>query len=429
MRKKITTICLLFWVFFTIIPGYAQIRTFDPFHGFHLGYTAQIGISQPCEIVQSAGNFAPPVANPALSWQGGIEASYHFSKYFGLSVGLNVGTSWLMDIDYKLGDDPVEHNFFESYEIPSLPIKFEFHIPINDHFWVYTDIGARFATFLMGISSNSDEKYFDFGTMSDYWTDQSGITMRAFRMDYEYTPVKIKTDLLFDFGFYYKLPYSDLIRLAIGANIGLTRFAEGYYFDLINYTTGTILSKDTHFDIQLSYIHNFKRAKEKIYKKPHWSNELRRHELMLSISDSYKTNFFNTEIIGMKSLPTLSLNYHYRMAKWCWIGYSFNYTHSYHEEYDLVYDNHYNFMVDLRFSYLNRKNITLYSGFGLGLSSMKTSNVLIFSFNGPVSPYNSYTTYQLTALGLKLGHKNWFGTLELGAGYKGYVLLGAGYDL
>jgi len=430
MKKSTKKLLLLLSILGFTVSIQAQTRVFDPFNGFHFGYTGQIGITKPIEIIPIVTNFEIPVSKPGLSWQYGVEASYHFGKYFGVSLGLNVGPSMVMNVDYKIPNFNEDNNFSDRIQNLSIPVKFETHVPVSPNFWIYSDFGVRLTAFSIGIEmSPFFERYWSNNWIEVYVDDDLENSELNYKMEYNYEPNIIKTDLLFDFGFYYKLPYADLIRVGIGANIGLNRITEGYY----NYPTknsfGTIISHDTHFDIQLSYIHNFKRAKEKLYSKPNWNQDFPKHELMLSIGDSYLINIWNTLDNFSIFYPTFSFSYHYRMAKWFWVGCSVNYSHFYNSEWGGTNEEYLSFIANLRFSYLNRKNITLYSGIGIGLGGGYYPYVFSITSSGLV-PFNNYfTTFQITALGVKVGGKNWFGDLELGVGYKGFVSLGAGYNL
>lgn len=415
----------------SIVITNAQTREFDPFHGFHFGYIGQIGIAKAVEIIPLVTNFNIPDSKPGLSWQGGVEASYHFARYFGVSLGINVGTSMVMNVNYKIPNSNEVYNFSDHLINVSLPVKFETHIPVTPNIWIYSDLGVRLTATSIGIEmSPYFDRYWSTNWKEEYIEDGFGNSELIYEMEYDYEPNIIKTDLLLDFGFYYKLPYSDLIRVGIGANIGLNRITEGYYNYPTSNTFGTIISHDTHFDIQLSYIHNFKRKKEKLYSQPNWVNNFPKHELMLSMGDSYLVNVWNSSSYYLLTpYPTISFSYHYRMAKWFWLGCSVNYTHFYSKEWSEFKDNHLNVMADIRFSYLNSKHVTLYSGIALGLGGVHNPNVFRFTANGTVTADNYYTTFQLTGLGVKVGTQNWFGDLELGVGYKGFVSLGAGYNL
>jgi hypothetical protein len=430
MKKSTKKLLLLLSILGFTVSNHAQTRVFDPFQGFHFGYTGQIGITKPVEIIPLVTNFEIPDSKSGLSWQYGVEASYHFAKYFGVSLGLNLGTGMVMNVDYKIPNISEENNFSDHLLNMSIPVKFETHVPVSPNFWFYSDLGVRLTATSIGLEmSPFFDRYWSNNWIEVYVEDDLGNSELNYEMEYNYEPNIIKTDLLLDFGFYYKLPYADLIRVGIGANIGLNRITEGYYnYPTLN-TFGTIISHDTHFDFQLSYIHNFKRAKEKLYSKPNWNQNFSKHELMLSIGDSYLINIWNTFSNFPFYYPTFSFSYHYRLAKWFWLGCSVNYSHLYNSEWGGTNEEYLSFIANLRFSYLNRKNITLYSGIGIGLGGGYYPYVFRITSSGLV-PYNNYfTTIQITALGVKVGGNKWFGDLELGVGYKGFVSLGAGYNL
>lgn len=430
MKNPTRKLVLLLSILGFILSPQAQTRVFDPFHGFHFGYTGQIGITKPIEIIPLVVNFERPVSKPGLSWQYGVEASYHFAKYFGISLGLNVGTSMVMNLEYTLPYSGAKYFFSDRLQNLSIPVKFETHVPVSKNFWIYSDIGVRLTAISIGIEMSPYlERYYSNNWVEVYYDDEFGTHELLYEFDYDYEPNIIKTDFLFDFGFYYKLPYSDLIRAGIGANIGLNRITEGYYNFPTKFSFGSIMSHDTHFDIQLSYIHNFKRAKEKLYSKPNWNQDFHKHELMLSMGDSYLINNWNTISIFSNYYPTYSFSYHYRMAKWFWLGCSVNYSHFYNSDWGGINEEYLSFIANLRFSYLNRKHITLYSGIGIGLGGGYYPNTHIVTEFGLVPANNYFTTFQLTALGVKVAGNKWFGDLELGVGYRGFVSLGAGYNL
>ena len=96
----------------------------------------------------------------------------------------------------------------------------------------------------------------------------------------------------------------------------------------------------------------------------------------------------------------------------------------------------FNLLADIRFSYLTLPHITLYSeisgGIELGPGTINLTN----DEYGVPYPFNQsgktfvckFPTYHLTALGIKAGSKGWFGNVEFGTGYKGFVNAGVGYE-
>ena len=135
--------------------------------------------------------------------------------------------------------------------------------------------------------------------------------------------------------------------------------------------------------------------------------------------------------------PTLNFEYRYRFAKWFWFGGLVSYADIYNQYKDRVTQEavahtniHYiSVMPSVRFSWLNKKYITLYSGLSLGCtvavgnkywSDIPNNGTLYEPFGG------ASLSGQLTAVGIQ-GGKNWYGFAEIGLGYQGFVKAGFGY--
>ena len=194
--------------------------------------------------------------------------------------------------------------------------------------------------------------------------------------------------------------------------------------------------------------------------QPHWSTEAGmhlRHEVRFEVSDPFGIFFLmnlhefdnggHTEYefdpdrglaFAFRTTPVFSLNYHYRLTKWLWVGAMVNYAYyKDHLDYpfgtNAVYTqrrmNCLTLMPELRFSYLNRPHVTLYSAVAAGAS-------LFFGKQLYEKQYGSlywerinkvYPSCQLTALGVRAGGEHLFGSFELGVGMKGFVSGGIGY--
>lgn len=407
-----------------------DIRRYDPFRGFHFGYTASVGVTRPCDVFPNIGDYPSPEGLPGCGYLAGIEASYHFADFFGVSVGLEYGDTWRQKvrIQYPLGGQ--KFVFSDHYFSLDFPVKFEMHLPVGDRFHLFSDLGVRLGT--VGFFIEMGRLYgqhFENAEQALVRTDEAGNGEdMVFSMAYDLLPNSVTADLLFDFGFYYRLPYDDLLRFAVGANVGLVRFSQGWYYFPDEEAAGTVSTTNTHFDIQVAYIHNFKKTKEKLYQKPRWDTDLPRHELMLSLSDPSPLSILFSGL-SKSALPTLSLSYHYRAAKWCWIGGSLGHTHLGSHTMPERNDEHFNLLAELRFSYLNRKHVTLYSGFGLGIGFMvghPYKQIDLATYEERV-PHYHYSSLQLTAIGVSAGAEHWFGTAELGFGARGFATLGVGY--
>ena len=281
--------------------------------------------------------------------------------------------------------------------------------------------------------------------------------------------------LVTDVGFYYRLPYGDLIRGSIGANVGFQHVTDGEY----SYQnpscnvegSGTFFSRNTNFNVQAAYIHTFHRYKQRRVTETAWKSELPRHEfqfnvgipnlqseysslVMFTIFSDWFPKLYKKYLIRQEEYnpynwtltsdtyrkvrytPVISLSYHYRAYKWLWVGLTADFSEFYAYYYDRLTDKRvkgqsehntfFDLMADLRFSYLNRKHVTLYSELSGGL--------LIGNFTSKqVQPVaTNYTAFagavHITMLGVKAGAKGWFGNVELGAGFKGLISAGFGYE-
>ena len=86
-------------------------------------------------------------------------------------------------------------------------------------------------------------------------------------------------------------------------------------------------------------------------------------------------------------------------------------------------------MPEIRFSYFNRPHVTLYSGLSVGVDLHIPGK---YEGNEAYKDYYPdplfYSAFQATLFGVKAGGSHWFGSFELGAGYKGIASLGVGYE-
>lgn len=441
------------------------------FKGFHFGYVLQYNMVQRATVIPLLYDGPHPVSKLGSGFLGGVEFSYHFAKYFGVSAGFDFGTFRV--IAYKNITDMRPNRFFrirQSQFGVSFPFKFEFHIPFNDKFWMIADAGVRI----------------DVPYMYEDWSSSQTIG-DSIAVNLKNDPF-VNTGLLFDLGFYYRLPNNGLLRFTIGANLSPKTFYNAY--DRQDHFTGSrsaglVTWRNNYFNTQISYIHTFQKTKEKNFhkipwhseKSPAWSNEntYTRHEFQLNIGDPNRQSNYS-EFVGWNMLyewfpnlyhgtvgsphnviydwttnsdsyriahytPTFSFSYHYRLKKFLWIGATVNFTEFYANYFDRLTDKRtreyvretfLDFMPDIRFSYLNRKHVTLYSALSVG--------IILGNYSRNVENDNDrnrmfypnklsiYYSYQITALGIKAGAKGWFGDLELGIGNKGFVSAGFGYE-
>ncbi len=134
--------------------------------------------------------------------------------------------------------------------------------------------------------------------------------------------------------------------------------------------------------------------------------------------------------------PTLNFEYRYRFAKWFWFGFAISYVDIFKQYKDRVTQetllktnmNYISIMPSVRFSWLNKKYITLYSGLSLGCTFVTGKEYWpdLPKDNIVYDPFDFGFCGQLTAVGIQ-GGKNWYGFAEVGFGHQGFVKAGFGY--
>ena len=335
----------------------------------------------------------------------------------------------------------------------SLPLKFEFHYPIGDRVLLATHIGTRlyapFITFLEGFSGFSQNN-----NPNPIYGDPLFCLNKT-----------LHADLLVDLGIYYRLPNNDYLRFLAGINyapqkylIGISKGSDEYYSahnaDYVSKGNGDEVlfsSHNNHIYFQLAYMHGFSKKRKIIQAQPHWSTEVgmhNRHEIRFEVGDPlgimilHKNNHLpnisgsNLTAVGhaWRATPVFSFNYHYRLTKWLWAGAMVNYAY-YRDHTDYTYQV-YNMrwmhcitlMPELRFSYLNRPHVTLYSAVAAGATLfVGHENPTWEIYDGQWWKHSTFPTFQLTAFGIRAGGERLFGTFETGFGIKGIVSGGIGY--
>ncbi|MDR0205900.1 MAG: hypothetical protein LBI45_01380, partial [Bacteroidales bacterium] len=87
MKKNIIFVIFILWF---LAPSVAQKPvSFYPFKGFHVGITGQAQFIQKAKFIYLTGSDPIPKGKWTYGWETGIEFSYHFVKYFGVSLGIN----------------------------------------------------------------------------------------------------------------------------------------------------------------------------------------------------------------------------------------------------------------------------------------------------------------------------------------------------
>ncbi len=221
-----------------------------------------------------------------------------------------------------------------------------------------------------------------------------------------------------------------------------------------------------------------KQVKEKRHREPREKRERApmpyfRHEFKLELCDPTGVALFDRYFVfvvpvgfdldldlnkGLLSpwfhaTPVFAAAYHFRATKWLWIGLHTQYVH--YEDLEIgditqtvpgICDRRYHavsIMPELRFSWFNRPHVTLYSELSFGVTkfigrvtnydlSYADNSTTYFDIN-PNSNTNNKTSRTLffsphvTLFGIRAGGDHWFGSFELGVGFKGFGAIGVGY--
>ena len=415
-------------------------------NGFHLGYTIQYDLIEPIVYQEYVNGEAGEITHPHLlhGFHAGVEFSYHFADYFGVSAALNIGTIGFHEtITPALHNEtqPMYSRLYKGKYGLSVPLKFEFHYPIHDNLLFTVSAGARirtpFSAFAYGFSASEG----DIETQNDIYLSSNSLFDRNV----------FYADILFDAGLYYRLPNEDLLRFAVGLNAATTDFMQGsvtstppHYGVLVILPSGEYVEsshRNNHLYFQIAYIQCFNKQRKMMQAQPHWSTEAglhHRHEIRFEIGDPLgimilqnKKNHLpnisgaNLTAVGhaWRATPVFSFNYHYRLTK-CYRDHT-DYTY---QVYNMRWMHCITLMPELRFSYLNRPHVTLYSAVAAGATLfVGHENPTWEIYDGQWWKHSTFPSFQLTAFGVRAGGEHLFGSFELGVGIKGFASAGIGY--
>lgn len=441
----------------------------DLFQGLHLGYTGQFDLMMPAQVTEDPFLYSVPCAGG----HAGLEFSYHFARWFGVSAAINYGTTGALRFqsEWQEGNPKkIKRTFFYKTGV-SVPLKFEFHYPISPKAWVIADAGVRIRmpwnTFITGYDRNHSS------SLSDLPYVESLSPSNPLILSYNYVDRDIlNLDILAGVGMYFQLRNNDLLRWNVGLNTALRQFAIGSYVHRIYNATDNMIQppeneyrdilgdfslRSHHFYAQVAYIHTFKNAKQRQETAPYalmnGHEKLYNHEFKLEVSggltmrwlqlpgghvpNGAERSYGSTHDV---MYPIISASYHYRVTPWFWIGISTNYSYYSKDIYvsngifDLRLEGNKTYhllgiMPEIRFSYLNRPHVTLYSALSAGVDlhipgKYEGDETYKDYYPDPLF----YSAFQATLFGVKAGGKHWFGSFELGAGYKGVASAGVGYE-
>ena len=464
---------------------YADLPDALFFKGFQLGYVLEADILSKVKL----SNTQHIKATNSIGGHVGLEFAYHFAKYLGLSAGLEYGTTGALHFHNRNDETWITHDNIvpfdnTSYGIYStgfsMPVKFEFHAPVSPKTWVTLSAGVRLRmpwyTFMAGYDDDVSSPY---SMPGQIWPDTTEYYDHLRLAPEVLDANRFNVDLLANAGFYFRLGYGGLLRWTIGIDLPFRDFASGNYSVLLEeydqylgllprtYDNGTFRLRSNMFNTQITFIQTFQKSKRCAEKCGKWAEEgLYRHEFKFDVCDPTGLMLFDRYFVfvypnGMEpnrnwrnedffSTPVFSLSSHYRVAKWFWLGLSLSVANyrdpekiqngsdfiaSCNREFISVA-----FMPEVRFSYLNRPHVTLYSALSVGFAQFFGTedcyNVtypehrhpwLSGEINGDYSP-TRFSTLHVTLFGVKAGWKHMFGSIELGAGYKGLGSIGIGYE-
>ena len=449
----------------------------SPFNGFHFGYTLEADFVHPVEMISCATE-KKSFSSVRFGGRLGLECSYHFADYFGVSAALDIGC-------ISLGTGTIG-GYFDL----SMPLKFEFHYPVADKLWITANAGVQLRMPLETFSDGYDKNEGVF--IPNYHLDFGDPVEHIQYLSYRYNRSVFYADIMADVGLYYQLPNKNYLRLLLGLDIATTDFANGNVLFTTNdgtsptdgqYSTeNQYVSQRNHYlYFQIAYLHSFSKMRAIKQAQPHWNDDksFYRHEFRLGVSDPFGILLLKNEQVDFLCIrnqtntgiympiinedrhftPLVSFDYHYRAAKWFWLGITTGYgyykgTVDYLPNGDPLVEipnavvdswqekeHQFIIMPEVRFSYLNRPHLTLYSGLAMGLLINRgnyyrgtVDENIWFDIvpEAAFSPQKNHTTvfsaFQLTAFGLKAGAKHWFGSFEAGFGIKGFANLGIGYE-
>jgi len=282
-RKK--NIALIVFIILQFCSEAQNAPSFYSFKGFHVGLTGQVEFIQKCTYVALTGTDLVPRTRPTQGWESGIEFSYHFAKYFGISIGINYGTILSYTYDLYLSTIPNFDGTWKEvnrYDAPMpdaqmvdneilFPVKLEFHYPLCKDLFFTAEAGVKLKGIFNRLFYEKDEigRYSSSRSFAICSPDTPGkYEGIKYYQDWGVRNIgKINCDLLLGIGLYYKLPYGDLLRFTAGVNLSFNNIIEGYYKYYLTESYGTFAVKNDFIYTQLSYIHTLHWQKAKKYLK------------------------------------------------------------------------------------------------------------------------------------------------------------------
>ena len=258
----------------------------SPFNGFHFGYTAEANFVHPVEMT-STSTGKKSFSSMRYGGRFGLECSYHFADYFGVSAALDLG---------YIGKD--RDRLFSDYYGVSMPLKFEFHHPVTEKLCVTANAGVQirmpWMTFVYGYEENSGQIHLSRPDDAVIYHDL-------------YNRFVFYADIMADVGLYYQLPNKNYLRFLAGLDIATTDYGCGR---ISIGPQGADFSQRTHYKysqrnhylyFQIAYLHSFSKLylSEGIVCFSYFGRTDRR-------CLTHKTNIHSRTLLGL-SLPRLKM--------------------------------------------------------------------------------------------------------------------------
>ncbi len=276
--KRTFFISAIVVLFFSM--SYAQNGSQETIHGFHVGVLGEGSVSQKISVTPTHGQWPIPAAHATMGWKTGVEFSYHFVRYFGVSLGFAVGSiaPYKFDVCFPNEDFfDAENSFFpflKKNELVrfQLPLKVEFHTPLYGNWSLYGAVGVKLLNIVEAFDAACRApEAGNFCGLEDYFYGDILVEDKPERVFFasisEQDRQKMTADMTLNLGVYYRLPYADLIRLSIVGSFSFKDRMAGYYEFPTREAGGVITCRDNYIGLEFAYLHGFKTKAERVLQR------------------------------------------------------------------------------------------------------------------------------------------------------------------
>ena len=239
----------LFWILLGGTITNAQSDNKSYLNGFRLGITGEANVAPAMSLLPTGNGQSSLKAFPAMGGNVGIEFSYCFADYFGVQVGMDFGSR--MQYTLKEYDETGNvrgrlQNQVGLWDF-SIPVKMMFQYPISNNIMLYSAAGVNLANMF----------HYPQGAIARH--NSGGLPNgQSLYIEME-EPLKFRVDFQMNIGVCYRLPYNDMIRGSVAANIAFRDGIRGaYQFQKEHNAGGTLNYRHDHLGLEIAYIHCFK---------------------------------------------------------------------------------------------------------------------------------------------------------------------------